>query len=300
MARVLVGTEDGLHAFGPDGSLAEVHHRGQAVTALAPEGWVDVWAVLDGREVWRTVPRGWARVQALQDLRANCVADTRAGVLVGASEARLFRVVGERLEPVEAFDRVEGRSSWYTPWGGPPDVRSISEDEDTVYVNVHVGGIVRSVDGGVTWEPTLDIDLDVHRVWAMVGGGVLAACAEGLAVSEDKGRSWTVRAEGLHARYCRAVAVAGDTVLLSASEGPRGGRAALYRAPVDGGPFERCREGLPEWFVGNVDSPCLDALPELAAFGTEDGRVFASTDGGATWRSLASGLPRVRCLLVLP
>jgi hypothetical protein len=109
-----------------------------------------------------------------------------------------------------------------------------------------------------------------------------------------------MRSDGLHAKYCRGVAVVGETVLVSASNGPRGGRAAVYRGSVDGGPLERCRNGLPEWFDGNIDSSCLDAIPELAAFGTEDGRIFASADEGATWAVAVDGLPQIECLLVAP
>lgn len=170
-----------------------------------------------------------------------------------------------------------------------------------MYVNVHVGGILRSKDHGGSWHPTIDVDADVHRVLA-APGRVLAACARGLAVSEDGGDTWTTRTDGLHATYCRGVARSGSTVLVSASDGPRGGRAALYRGAVAGGPFERCVQGLPEWFSGNVDSPCLDAAPDagLAAFGTADGRVFASTDEGVTWSDVAGGLPAPHCVLVIP
>jgi hypothetical protein len=300
MARILVGTADGLHALdGGDAWPSPVAHAGRSVTAVAPEGWA-LWAILDGREIWHTAGIDWwFHVGDVDGRRGNCVADTRAGVLVGTSEAHLDRVAGEGLESVGAFERVEGRDRWYTPWGGPPDVRSISEDDEAVYVNVHVGGIVRSRDQGTSWEPTIDIDADVHRVWAG-RDRVFAACAGGLAVSDDRGDSWTIESDGLHARYCRAVTTCGDTVLLSASAGPRGGEAALYRRPFAGGRLERCREGLPEWFDGNIDSSCLDAIPELAAFGTEDGRLFASSDEGRTWAVMASDLPSIGCVLVVP
>ncbi len=117
---------------------------------------------------------------------------------VGSSEARLFRLNGRTLEPVEAFDALEGRDAWYTPWGGPPDTRSISEWGHDVYVNVHVGGILHTRDGGVTWNPTIDIDADVHQV-ATARGLVLAACARGLATSKDEGLTWSMRIDGLEA-----------------------------------------------------------------------------------------------------
>jgi hypothetical protein len=303
--RILVGTGDGLHEFGDGGRPGPEHHAGRKVTALAPgPDYSELWAILDEAELWRTAgARDWAQIGTLEGeyLGANCIADTRPGVLVGASDARLYRVAEGGLERVHSFDKVEGRDEWYTPWGGPPDSRSISEDSNFLYVNVHVGGIVRSADEGATWEPTIDIDADVHRVWA-VDGQVFAACARGLAVSEDRGGSWAIRTEGLHAVYCRGVALSGDTVLVSASTGPRGGRSALYRAAARGGVFERCRSGLPEWFDDNIDSPCLDALPDegAAAFGTEDGRVFGSRDEGGTWTEVASGLSAVRSVLLVP
>ena len=93
----------------------------------------------------------------------------------------------------------------------------------------------------------------------------------------------------------------GEVALLSASRGPRGGRAAVYRAALRGGTFERCPAG-PGWFDDNIDTFCLDALPDgsFAAFGTSDGQVYASTDAGSGWDELASGLPPLRRILVMP
>jgi len=298
MARILVGAADGLHVF-EDGREGGLEHAGRGVTALARDG-EELWAILDRREVRRTVDGRWSPgFVSSSDASMTCLAATRAGTLVGLSEARLVRV-GETtgLETVAGFGSVEGRDGWSTPWGGPPDTRSIAEDEDAVYVNVHVGGIPRSRDGGTTWEPTIDVDADVHRVWAGEVG-VLAAGAHGLSVSRNGGDTWELRSDGLHARYCRAVALCSDTVMLSASTGPRSGRAALYRGSLRGGPFEKCTTGLPEWFGANIDSAWLDASSELAAFGTEDGRVFASTDEGASWAEVASRLPPISCVIVV-
>jgi hypothetical protein len=276
---------------------------GRTVDALGAE-YPGAWAVVDGSEIWRGgVAEGWSRRGSAPDgIRANCIADTRAGYLVGASDARLFSVSDDGLARVSSFDDTEGRDAWYTPWGGPPDVRSLTEDHDAVYVNVHVGGIVRTLDEGATWEPTIDIDADVHRVLAR-DGWVYAACAQGLAVSKDHGASWTHRTEGLHATYCRGVALCGDAILLSASNGPRGSRSAVYRGSLGGGTgFERCAQGLPEWFEGNVDSLCMDAAPDrgVAAFGTADGRVFVSNDQGVTWDVAAESLSGIRCVTLLP
>lgn len=300
MPTILVATRDGLHAFDDGGDPRAVEHAGRSVTALGRAGEA-VWAIVDASELWHISDADRSHAADLLDLRATCVAGIGADVFVGSSEARLFRLEDGSLEPVAPFDRAKGRETWYTPWGGPPDTRSIANWNGEIFVNVHVGGILRGDEGGATWTPTIDIDADVHHV-TTAEGLVLAACAGGLASSSDRGLTWTFRTDGLAAPYSRAVAVCGDAVLVSASNGPRGGRAAVYRGRLTGGSFERCSVGLPEWFDDNIDTYGLDALPDgsIAAFGTSDGRLFDTRDQGATWNARASGLPAVQRVLVLP
>lgn len=304
--RVLVATASGLHRFDANSGDRQTQLDGHDVKAVAPAAWKTLWAIVDGNQIWRSDAAAgeWKQVASLNGVRGECLADTRAndedGILVGTSHAHLVRITHDRADTIAAFDHAPERDSWFTPWGGPPAVRSITENRTSVFVNVHVGGVLRSRDQGATWQPTIDIHADVHRV--VTGSGrVYAAGAGGLSVSHDDGESWKLSAAGLHARYCRSVAVCGQTVLLSASEGPGGGRAALYRSDLDGKSFERCRAGLPDWFEGNIDSLCLDSLPDgsFCAFGTESGEVFVSTDQGSTWTKTAEGVPATS-VLVLP
>ena len=297
---VLAGTGGGLVAVDDAGDVRPVlqgHPVGDV--ARGRGGWL---ALVDGEGVWHgDGPRGdWQRLATVPGPKATCLLPSDDGAIVGTAEAHLLRVARGTAERVEAFDQADGREGWYTPWGGPPDTRSLAEaDDGTLYVNVHVGGIVRSPDGGATWAPTIDVDADVHQVVAAAADDVLAATAYGLARSRDGGATWTFVTDGLHADYSRAVAVAGDWLLLSASTGPRTRQAAVYRRPLaaaDDVPFERCRAGLPDWFEGNVDTRCLVAAAERAALATADGTVYVSEDAGATWRRAASGLDRIACL----
>jgi hypothetical protein len=296
--QILVAARDGLHTFDEQGQERPTQHGGRPVTAVVRDG-PQLWAIVDRAEVWHAPEGEWRQASTLEGADATCIAMTDA-IHVGSSGARLFRLVGGTLEPVSGFDAVEGRDDWYTPWGGPPDTRSISEWGENVYVNVHVGGIVRTTDGGRTWKPTIDIDADVHQV-ATADGLVLAAGARGLSTSTDKGATWSLRSDGLESRYCRAVVICGDQVLVSASSGPRGAHAGIYRAGLTTGRFERCRAGLPEWFDDNIDTYCLDALNDgsYAAFGTADGRVYGSDDA-VSWVELAMGLPPVHHVLLMP
>ena len=166
---------------------------------------------------------------------------TGSELLAGTRGAHLVRVGvgGGGNQPVPSFDQAPGRDSWHQPHGGPPAVRTMAvDDEGRIYVNVHVGGIVRSDDGGETWQPTIDIDVDVHQVVTVPGqpGRVLAATARGLASSDNYGKSWKIMDDGLldQARYARAVAVSDEMIFLSVSEGPEGKKAAVFRRPLHG------------------------------------------------------------------
>jgi len=296
--KILVGTENGIHELGNGGG---VRLSGSEITALAKgdSGW---WAVLDGHEIWRAGDDGeWVHGPDLPDLRANCILPAAAGLFVGTSESHVYSLLGDALEPVASFDETPGRDSWHTPWGGPPDVRSMSEGGDgALYANVHVGGIPRSDDAGAAWTPTIEVGTDVHQVHCDAESGlVLAASARGLGVSDDGGRSWRYDTGGLHARYMRAVTVAGDTLLATASTGPYTSHGAVYRRPVGSAvDFERCSVGLPERFSGNVDTYCIDASSDDACIGTSEGSVYVSSDQGATWSLAAEGLPSVRAVVV--
>ena len=296
---VLAGTAAGLVDVGAG---AVVHLAGHDVHAVQ-----DGWALVDRREVVRQAAPtagggpgapapGWATLTCL----AAAPDDPGGAALVGTAGAHLLRAAAA-WERVEAFEHAGGRPGWYTPWGGPPDVRSLSTAPDgTVLVNVHVGGILRSADGGASWAPTIDIDADVHQVVALDGGRAVAACAQGLATSDDGGATWSLHDDGLHATYARSVAVAGRTALVGVSSGPDGGQAAVYRRPLAAeAPLDRCRSGLPEDLGGNVDTFRLAGAPDgTAAFATADGRVFVSADEGATWEQSGERLPAVRCLVV--
>ena len=298
--RIRIGTREGLWELDGDRVFSVETFAGKTLTALAAARASD-WAIVDGRTLWESAGSSWSQRAAVDDHAATCLALTRDGLWVGTEEAHLFRLADDRLKRIEAFETVDGRAAWYTPWGDPADVRSISVAVDgAVYVNVHVGGVVRSRDAGRTWTPTVDIEMDVHQVLAHPSRAevVLAAAAEGFGVSHDGGASWRFVTDGMHAHYLRAVAASDDTVLVSASTGPGGRRAALYRGRLDALAFERCDDGLPQWFGDNVDTGCLAASGALFVAGTEDGHVFRSLDGGRRWDVAAKGLPPITAIVL--
>jgi hypothetical protein len=199
------------------------------------------------------------------------------------------------LREDEFFAVAPGRDTWYTPWGGPPAVRSLSYGPDGIlYINVHVGGILRYDDTGLA--ATVDIDSDVHQVLAHPtrGGTVVAASAWGLGYSHN-GHDFEFRAEGLAHTYCRAVAVAEDTVVVSASTGPAGTGARVYRGELSYGPLEPVGGGLGEALSSNLDTHCLAAVEGVfyAGHGTT---VWRSADQARTWEAILDTADDVTCL----
>jgi hypothetical protein len=289
---IAVGTTSGLRLFGPQETVEQEQRK---VRGLHPEG-RELLAVFDDHTVARRDSSGgWNTVAEVTDLRLNCVLSYEGTVLAGTSRAHLLNLGDNETQRVIAFEGAPGRDDWFTPWDGPPDVRSLDADGEHFYVNVHVGGILRSDPRLESWEPTLDINSDVHEVHVVEGtrGLLLAACTWGLAVSRDGGDSWAFYTEGMHAHYCRAVVDCGDSILVTASLGPRGGRGAVYRCPLDKPEaLEKCEAGLPTWFADNIDTGCLTARDGTVVFGS-GGEVFISRDAGATWATFASGLPEV-------
>ena len=289
MLNVIVGTEGGLFRVG-DSTAAELADRNIGDVAVGADRW---WAIADGSTVIRRATDGdWETAVSVNDRRLHCLRPAAFALLLGTDEAHLLALRDGASESMPGFEEAPGRSDWFTPWGGPPAVRSIAARGDSLYVNVHVGGILRSDDDGATWTPTIDINSDVHEV-VVSDDAILAATAFGLAMSRDGGRTWEFDESGLHASYARAVALSGDWILMTASLGPFGGDAGIYRRALGRSGFEKIHSGLPEWFPQNLDTGCVAARDGVVALGTEDGRVFLSEDNGGSWDQIGDGLPGV-------
>ena len=284
---LLVGTTTGMFSV----ETGDVVVAGTRINHIARDesGW---WAV-DGKG--RIHHEGNVVASLPDGAVAGCVQPTPETVWIGADQARLYGLENGIVAEDEFFATAPGRDTWHTPWGGPPAVRSMTLDADhTLYVNVHVGGILRYDDTGLV--PTVDISSDIHQVAAhpTEKGAVFAASARGLAVSHN-GHDFEFRSDGLHASYCRAVAVLDDRVVFSASTGPRTERGRLYSCPFWDDEIEPLTSGLPEWFDDNLNTHCIVADENRVYLGHDD-QVWISEDRGITWSVMIGGLPTITCL----
>lgn len=227
--------------------------------------------------------------------------------------AHVLRVSANgKIGQLSGFDDVPGRDTWYAGSAlmngqivGPPlGIRSITATSDgaVLLANVPVGGIPRSIDGGLTWQPTIDVGSDVHEVRAHPRHPevVIAAAANGLCMSRDGGATWTVERAGLHASYCAAVAFSGDDLLVSASADHFATQTAVYRRAIDGhGPLVPIGAGLPRWIDGIVDTSCIATRGTALAMTDKAGNVYVSADAGRSWSRRANGLPTASSILIV-
>src|ERR687898_1995516 len=110
MPRILVAAPDGLRSYDPRGQeVAATQHAGRSVTAVVRDGddLPELWAIVDGSEIWYAPDDRWNHVATLEGVEGTCLAMTDA-IHVGTSEARLFRLTEGTLNLVEAFDAAEG------------------------------------------------------------------------------------------------------------------------------------------------------------------------------------------------
>jgi hypothetical protein len=285
----------------------------QPISALAPDGYGGALAIVGGQSLGRRAADGkWSTI-ATSEFELSCCVAAGGAIYVGTDTAHVLRVGRNGiLHRLAGFDAVAGRDKWYAGQAlidgqlvGPPlGIRSITatSPDAVLLANVHVGGIPRSTDSGATWQPTIDIDSDVHQVCAHPTRPdiVIAAAAIGLCVSRDGGATWTAEQEGLHASYCSAVAFAGEDILVAASADHFAAQGAIYRRPIDArGPLLPVGEGLPRWIEGIADTGCIATHASAAAVVDRAGNLYISGDAGRTWSRGSDRLPTPSSLLIV-
>jgi hypothetical protein len=267
-------------------SLAVDPHDGDIAYAGLREG--GVWRTGDGGRSW--VDCGLP-APGVFSLAASPV---DGAMYAGTEPSALFRSDdgGASWRELTALLELPSRPTWsFPPRPWTSHVRWIApspHDRDLLLVGIELGGLMRSIDGGASWQDHRPgAQRDVHSLaWhPRVEGRAYEAGGGGAAWSKDGGETWEAADAGRDRNYTWAVAVepdGADAWYVSASTGPlaaHGGRDPQAR-------IYAWRDG--EWnaLAGGLPEP-LPAMPyTLVAI---EGRLFAGLANGQLWESRDRG-----------
>jgi hypothetical protein len=299
MARLYAATGDAIARLDEvDGAWTvelSLSRSGAQCLAVDPVDPDIVYAGLREGGVRRTVDGGHSWIDGKlpePGVFSLAVSAADRAVYAGTEPSRLFRSddQGESWRELDALLELPSRPTWsFPPRPWTSHVRWIApspHNADLVLVGIELGGLMRSSDGGQSWQDHRPgAQRDVHslawhpdtpsRAYEAGGGGA--------ALSIDAGETWRSADDGLDRRYTWSVTADADRWYVSASIGPsaahgrREPRAGIYRRRHDE-PWQPLTGGLPE---------PLPAMP-YALLAT-DGRLFAGLADGQLWESRNQG-----------
>jgi hypothetical protein len=309
VARLYCSTGDGIARLDESNGAwtAALSLRGSGAQCLAvdPRDADVVYAGLREGGVRRT--SDGARTWVDCDLPAAgvfsvAVSGVDGAVYAGTEPSALFRSDdgGETWRELSALLELPSRPTWsFPPRPWTSHVRWIApnpHDADLLLVGIELGGLMRSSDGGASWQDHRPgAQRDVHSLaWhPRAKARAYEAGGGGAAWSDDGGESWQPADIGRDRHYTWAVAVEPDDPnawYVSASTGP-------FAAHGGGNPEARVyawRDGRWRALAGGLPEP-LPAMP-YALLAT-DGRLFAGLADGQLWQSTDHGESWHACAL---
>jgi photosystem II stability/assembly factor-like uncharacterized protein len=258
-----------------------------------------LWRSRDAGATWQPAGPGIPHqeimsvaVSPLERIDGQCV------VWAGTEPSALFRSEdgGATWTERDALRRLPSAPTWsFAPRPWTSHIRWIQPDPrvaERLFAGIELGGVMRSLDGGLTWEDRKSggqhdcHTLAMHR---QAPDRVYEAAGGGYAESVDGGSSWQRLDDGLTRHYTWGLAVDPgdpDTVLISAAHGPRQAHvpgqaeAAIYRRTA-GAAWQEVGDGLP--------APRGTNAYVLAANNDESGVFYAATRRGDLYRSGDTG-----------
>ena len=302
MARLFAATGDGISRLDESGGTwtVELSLSGSGAQCLAvdPTDADIVYAGLREDGVRRSLDGGghWEDCRLPEPaVFSLAVSPVNGALYAGTEPSRLFRSDdrGETWRELAGLLELPSRPTWsFPPRPWTSHVRWIApspHDADLLLVGIELGGLMRSTDGGETWQDHRPgAQPDVHSLaWhPREAGRAYEAGGGGAAFSVDAGETWQPADDGRDRNYTWSVAVDPhdpDCWYVSASTGP-------FAAHGRGDPQARVyrRRGHEPWeaLAGGLPEP-LPSMPY--ALVATDGRLFAGLANGQLWESRDQG-----------
>lgn len=322
MTRIYLAMEDELLVVRQQtGDITlERHLAGRRPQCLAVDpGWpqrvycgtfdAGVWCSDDAGSSWQRTGQGISH-DAVMAIAVSALDPTGeyGTVYAGTEPSAVFRSTngGATWQELAGLRELPSASTWsFPPRPFTHHVRWLLPDPvaaGRLYVCVEAGALVRTPDGGRSWEDRArGGPRDTHTLAAprQAPGRLYAAAGDGYFESHDGGATWQQPDAGLLHHYCWGVAVDPvdpETIVISAAHGPRQAHnartaeSAIYRR-TGHGQWSQVRAGLPE--------PQGTTRSVLAANAAEPGVIYAANNHGL-FRSPTAGESWERLDIVWP
>jgi photosystem II stability/assembly factor-like uncharacterized protein len=245
-------------------------------------------------------------------------------VYAGVEDAALFKSTdgGASWSELSGLRTHSTGSSWQ-PGAGGMCLHTILQDPSNpqrIFVAISAAGAFRSDDGGTTWKP---INRGLKSQFIPDPDAQVGHCVHRIALhparpnvlymqkhwdvmrTDDAGEHWTEVSGNLPTDFGFVIDVHAhepETIYVvpikSDSEHfPLDGKLQVFRSRSGGNEWEALTNGLPQrdCYVNVLrDAMAVDSLESSGVyFGTTGGQVYASPDGGDSWKAIAEHLPAV-------
>ncbi|HZR25131.1 MAG TPA: hypothetical protein VFA59_16165 [Vicinamibacterales bacterium] len=245
-------------------------------------------------------------------------------VYAGVEDAAIFKSTdgGRTWSELPGLRNSETGSKWQ-PGAGGLCLHTIlldPDNHDRMFIAISAAGAFRTADGGKSWKPitkglyskylpnpTAEVGHCVHRIAQHRSRPNTLFMQKHWDVmrTDNAGDEWTKISGNLPTDFGFVIDVntnEPDTIYVvpikSDSEHfPPEGALRVYRSKSGGHEWEPMTKGLPQkdCYVNVLrDAMAVDGLDKCGVyFGTTGGQVYASPDGGDTWKAIVHDLPAV-------
>jgi photosystem II stability/assembly factor-like uncharacterized protein len=325
--KLFVTTGDGVVIVDDDDANATLEGSGAQCVSVDPNnadrvyvGTFDhgLYRSLDAGESWNKVSDGIPHKRILSITISPHTENGRSIVYAGTEPSSVYRSTddGATWEDLPALRDVPSYDTWYFPprpethhvrWIAPHE-----RDADTLIVGIELGGVLRTRDGGTTWQdrhPDAVIDPHVVHAHPSSTDRIYAIGGDGVSFSTDAGESWMRDVNGMDRFYTWGLAVDPadpDLWFVSAAPDP-------FLAHGDGDSHARLfrKRGTSAWEPLELDgyggvSTTIERMPYALAAprtapgtlicGLRDGTILSSQDSGDSWRTIPVTIPGILAL----